>query len=502
MIKKFSIVISILVAAIIIKQTILLRQFNYGAIPSPIIDEFNYVWQARSMQEYGLPMAWTLNSGVYKNSKYSPKIGNLQGFNITDNGKKIDLKQFKQNSKPLSAVKEIDYGYGKEQILFVAPFLDHPPLGGFIYNLGMPKNVKEVEEVKPEDFRKSAIVLAVITSVLLFTFLFLITSNPWIAVLSTIIYSTVPTYILATRMAFLENVVSPLALITFILLFWGVKSFENRKNLKLTYLLIILAGIVGGFGVLAKEPAIGFVVGAAVLLIINRVNRKIIISFLISAALPILIYIGWGFWLQKDLFVGIFLENVGRGYFGAIKMVTQLEALKFKNFPVDGWWIFGFISFLLISIKQKNKKILFLTIPLLTHLLTFLFMGSPNYPWYYLSCIPFLAGCSAVLIWQIYKKPNIGSALAFFLIPFSSSYYWGRTALSLEPSINHYRYIFLMFITLLIFKLKFQKNIIVKFIWFAFLAYLIGRIVIYNEIFFPYLMAHWGNLPVPSLPYF
>jgi len=489
-------VLAVLVSFWIVQKSMFLRSFGYGSYPTPVADEFTYVWQAISLKNYGLPMAWTLNSGVYKDSKFNPKIGSIEGFGINTGGEIIDLKKFKENSRPLSAVKEIDYVKGKEQMLFVAPFFDHPPLGGMIYSFGVDKNIKNVDDVKADDFRKPALIMAIISVILLFIFLALITSNPWVGTLGVVVYSTAPTYLLATRTAFLENAVVPFILVHLILLFLYTKYSFKRFSV----LLLIISGLFGGLGVLVKEPAIGFLIGSTILLWKNKINLKNIFIFLISCSVPVLIYIGWGFYLQRDLFIAILLTNANRGYFGAIKVVTMLEALKFKNFPTDGWWIWGLLSFILVSIKLKDKKILFLILPLFTHLLVVLLLGSSNYPWYWISAIPFLAGCSGLLIWGIFNKPNLITALLFLLIPFSSSYYWGREALGIPPSINHYRMVFIVFGLMLFFRIKFKKNKIIKILWIIFMAWMMYKIVVFNELFIPYLIAHWGNLSISSLP--
>lgn len=489
-------VAAIIISFVVIKKSVFLRWFGYENYPTPVADEFTYAWQGISLKKYGVPVAWTLNSGVYKDNKFNPIIGNLNGFGIETKDGLIDLNKFRKNPKPLSAVREIDYVKGLEQMLFVAPFFDHPPLGGLIYSLGVNKNVKNVEDVKSADFRRPALVMGIITTVLLFIFLTLITSSPWAGTLGVIVYSTVPTYLLATRTAFLENAVSPFILVHLILLFLYTKYFKK----KFSFLLLIISGLFGGLAVLAKEPAIGFLIGSLIILWKNKINKKNIFVFLISGFLPILIYIGWGLWLQKDLFMAILMTNANRGYFGAIKVVTMLEALKFKNFPTDGWWIWGLLSFALISIKIKNKNILFLTLPLFTHLLVVLFLGSGNYSWYWISTIPFLAGCGALLIWEIFKNPKLVTAMLFFFIPFSSSYYWGREALTITPSISHYRMAFIIFGLMLFFRLKFRKNKIIQILWIIFMAWIMYKIVIFNELFLPYLVAHWGSLSIPSLP--
>lgn len=494
--KIISLVIAVLISFWIIKKSIFLRSFGYGNYPTPVADEFTYIWQSVSLKRYGLPMAWTLNSGVYKDIKFKPKTGSIDGFGINTGEGINTLEKFKDTSQPLSAVKEIDYVKGPEQMLFVAPFFDHPPLGGMIYSLGVDKNVKNVEDVKADGFRKPALVMAVMTAILLFVFLTLITANPWIGTLGVVVYSTAPTYLLATRTAFLENAVCPFILVHLILLFLYTKYYSKRFS----FLLLMFSGLVGGLSVLAKEPAIGFLIGSTTLLCKNKINLKSIFIFLVACAVPILAYVGWGFYLQRDLFMAILLTNASRGYFGAIKVVTMLEALKFKNFPTDGWWIWGLLSLIFVSLKAKDKKILFLTLPLFTHLLVVLLLGSTNYPWYWMSAIPFLAGCSGLLIWEIFSNPNLVTAMLFFFIPFSSSYYWGREALNIAPSINHYRMSFIVFGLMLFLRIEFGKNKIIRILWIIFMTWMMYKIIIFNALFIPYLISHWGNLSIPSLP--
>lgn len=493
--KIISLIVAVVISVLVIKQSTFNRWFGYETIPGPITDEFTYVWQGLSLRKFGLPMAWTMNAGIYSDVKYNPKLGKVDGFVINVNDQKIDLNHYLIERRPLYAVDEIDFTKGLEQIFITAPFFDHPPLGGLIYSYGIDKNVTELDQVKAAAFRKPALVLAVITAVLIFLLLFSLTVNPWEATLGVMVYSVAPTYLLATRTAFLENVVAPISLLQLILLFWAIKKKPN-------YLMFGLSGLMAGLGVLAKEPAISFVIADVILLIINKIPRKQILSFVVLAAIPILGYLVWGLWLQKDLFLEIFLSNASRGYFGAIKPITMLEALKFKNFPTDGWWIWGFVSLIIISIRQKNDDLKFITIPLALQLLTLWMLGSSNYPWYLISSIPWLAICGAIMIWKIAKKPTIATAAAFFFIPFSSSYYWGRVALNLSASINHYRMVFVVFFAFLFFRLKFSKSKIVSIIWFLFLAVLIQKVVVYTQLFMPYLMAHWGNLPVPNLPNF
>lgn len=492
--------VTLIISAYIIKESLFYRWFGYETIPAPITDEYDYAWQGMSLRMYGLPIGWTMFDGVYRDEKLEPRQIDLVNFAMND-GSPVDLKRFLSDRRPLFAIKDLDYQKGMETMVFAAPFFDHPPLGGLIYSTGIKPGVTKLDQVKPEQFRYPALVAAVLTTVLLFIFSTLVTNNPVIGLLTVIIYSTVPTYLLATRTSFLENIISPFILLHLICLYLFLKT-TSKENKFIRITLLVLTGLFAGFAFLAKESAIGFLVGSFVLMILNKVHWKNILTFFVAAALPILIYVCWGLWLQKDLFINLLLTNSSRGYFGAIKPVTMLEALKFKNFPTDGWWIFGFISMLLISVSKSAKKYWFVTVPSLSNIICVLLLGGPNYPWYLIACIPLFAVCSAILIWRVFRYPNLTNSLAFFLIPFSSSYYWGRVALSVPADINHYRISFMAFALVLFFRLKFPKAKFMQIIWFIFLAFLIRKIIIFNQVFFPYMIAHWGNLPVPNLPVF
>jgi len=258
------------------------RWFGYETIPAPITDEFDYAWQGLSLRQYGLPVGWTILDHIYKESKYQSRLASVDKFGVISDGKRIDLREFQKDRRPLIAVKEIDYTKGLEHMLFVAPFFDHPPLAGLIYSLGVGSEIKEFAEVKPAEFRRPALILAIVTAVLLFIFICLITSNPWIAALAIIIYSTVPTYLLATRTAFAENVEPPFILTHLIVLFLAVRLHTKQLNKWLILSALTLSGLIGGLAFLVKEPAIGFLIGSVVLLLINKLPKRYILVFLLQ----------------------------------------------------------------------------------------------------------------------------------------------------------------------------------------------------------------------------
>lgn len=445
-------------AAFVIYQGNYSRWIGYETIPTPPLDEFNYIWQAMSLRKYGVPVGWVTFTHLYKAPNFPSRGGNLAGFGVSYDGKIVDLKSFKKDPTPVVAIEQINYLKGPENIFFAAPFFDHPPLGGLLYSLDISKSAKTFEQIKTEDFRKPALYIASLVAVLLFVFLYQVTNNPWISLGGVLFYSTIPTYLLATRTASLENTIPPFILAHLILLILATDIYK-RNQIKLSLLLIFISGLLGGAGILAKESALGFLIGSIVVMIINRFDRKQFFAILAGIAIPVIGYISWGLWLQKGLFLAVLATNSTRIDFGSLKFVSILGALRFKDFPLDGWWIWGFISMFIVLLNMHtNKRILFLILPLLAHLLLVLSLSGLNYPWYYLAMIPFLAACISVVMWQIYKKPDFVSVLAFFLIPVSSSLYWGYSVFHMPAKINSYRLTFIILMFSLAIRLFLGKN--------------------------------------------
>lgn len=495
---------SIFGAIFFINQSRYLRSLGYEVIPDVHdADEYNYVWQAISLRKYGLPVAWTEFNGVYSNSKYQPEKGNLDGLGVSVEGKIVKLQDFKKNSRPVTAVTKIDWSKGLEYMTFVMPFFDHPPLGGLIYSLGVNRNTSRFDQVKPVDFRKPALVMAILTSILLFIFILQITGKPLVAALSSAIYSTVPTYILATRGAYLENITPPFILAHLVLLLISMHLIKKR-HFVLTYTFMFLSGLLGGLGGLSKENAVGFLFGSLAIVLFYKVPFKYILTLIIGIAIPFLIYIGWGFWLQKDLFIGVILANSIRSDFGSLKFLTIFESLRFKDFPIDGWWVWGIISMFLVGYitKLKENKYIYLVAPMFCNLLAIVFMASPNYPWYWLSLIPFMAGASAIIMGNLFENPNFLILMVFLLVPFSSSFYWGYGVFHQNSiqSLNIYRGVFIVIFATYFIRKYLSSNKYGHYIWMAVFFIVLVEISKWNFHSIQYMVANWDKLPVPGLP--
>jgi 4-amino-4-deoxy-L-arabinose transferase-like glycosyltransferase len=334
--------------------------------------------------------------------------------------------------------------------------------------------------------------IGIITSALLFIYAFLLTDNLIISLLSVILLNSIPTYLLTSRYALLENILQPfvLAQLIFLLL---VKRYK-----KYSMIFLILSGILAGLSVLVKETGLGFLFASLVLLFVWKEPKRYKILFTISAGVPILIYILWGLWMSPKIFLEVFISNSSRGFFGPLNFISIFPSLRFARFPLDGWLTWGFISILFLIIK-KPKENLDLLLPFFGHLLLLLFLSSANYPWYYFALIPFLVIASSTVIWDMIITPSFGIIFPFAFIPLSTSLYWGNTVFNLPPKILTYRLVIFGFLAIGIAKIIKPKNAILRIFWVVACILIFYEVLKWNRFSMEYIIDHWDKLPALEL---
>jgi 4-amino-4-deoxy-L-arabinose transferase-like glycosyltransferase len=492
--KKVGIFIIILVSALIINQGIKLRWLGYERIPETgIFDERNYALQGLSIRNSGIPTAWS-DSGAYLHG-YNPEDmqSDYVDLSITAKGLKPNIGNYNNFPKPLYIVREFDFGLGKQQIRFVQPFMDHSPVGGLISSLGFKNKISDFLDVTPDKYRIPALYLGILNSILLLILAYLLTNSLIASTISVGIYNTVPVFVFSSRFALLENYLIPFAL-TQIILF-----ILSKRVKRYSLSLLLISGLISGLGILVKETGIGYSLGLFILLFLWKYNLKRKAVFLLGVFLPCVTYFMWGLLLSPNLFMEIIMFNSSRGFFGSLNLLSVLPSLRFPNFPLDGWWIWSFLSILLISISHKNRYYP-LTIPFFGHLIAIMFISNSNYPWYFLGLIPLLVISSAIIIKRIITNPKIHYTIPFALIPLSSSLYWGNTVYNLPPNIMIYRLVVLGFITLSLIRIKYRNNKIIKTIWFIVCLGILYEIFKWNKYSVFYIIENWGKLPIKSLP--
>jgi len=99
--------------------------------------------------------------------------------------------------------------------------------------------------------RSSSVFIGIITQLLIAIVTYQITKNYFATIVSSFAYATVPSFLLLSRYAQLENVLTPLLLLSLSIL---LLVNQNRKKMtpKLTLAMILVASVISGLCALTK----------------------------------------------------------------------------------------------------------------------------------------------------------------------------------------------------------------------------------------------------------
>lgn len=477
-----------------------IKWLGYERIPeTTIFDERDYPFVGYSFRKTGIPTGWS-TMGVYKNLD-DQKVENkgFNGISITVNNQGPTLKNISAFNYPLTYVTDVDIGKGVETITLVQPFLDHPVFGTYILSLGIKSPVTVFDSIKPEEYRQTSLYLSLITGVLIYLFSYLIYQNYLVSIFSFIIYSTIPTYVLMSRFALLENILIPLSLLVFCLTMLFIKNRANKKSL----IFLLLAGIFSGLAFITKESGIFIILAVFIFLFKNKIAFKKYFIFVIPLILISVTYYAYMYYLAPNLFFKLLFDQANRGFYGPLAFHSNMIGPSFKNFPKEAYWIFGIIS--LFTISYKNfKKHFYLFTAFASYLFFFLFLGGLNYPWYSLVFVPFFVIASGYFLQQLIINPDAVLLIIFYLLPFSSSLYWGYFTYNKESSNYGIFRISLIFFIVLYLIQKYLNNkikILNQEIKVGYLIWVMTILLVYYQLNkwnlqgFQYIIANWSKLP-------
>lgn len=490
--------LALVVSLLLLQYTTPLRVLSYGTIPesNAILDEFAWAWQGVSIRTSGIPVGWSDVDAYSKEEQNRPNQGSIKGFQIELDKQLVTTGNFQKLPKPAIAVYKTDTGMGDKYYRFVMPFIDHPPLGGLIYSLGVPSSIKNFSEIKAEHFRKINQLLYPLSAFLLFALVYQLSRNALLSFLAFSFYLTIPTFVFGTRFALLENILSLLSLISLNLLLLSKNLLG--KNKRLSFTLLILSSITGGLMLLTKLAGLGFLIGFVVLLYKWELPRKYLIAFIPISLLIGSLYFIWGLWLSSELFLNLLLYQGESRFFGPLSFLTQLLQLRFKTFPLDGWWLWGFISMVVLALTDKDKYFPII-VPAISYLLVVLFLGGPNHAWFYLALFPYFAIACGWSVFKLITQPNLLLLILFLFVPFSSSLYWGYFVFHPPANVNIFRVI--LIIIFAIYTLRyFIKMRTANIIWVIFFSLVTLQIIKWNIQSYYFMIINWTKLPIPTLP--
>jgi len=225
----------------------------------------------------------------------------------------------------------------------------------------------------------------------------------------------------------------------------------------------------------------------------------------------------YALWLAPDLWKELFFNQTGRIFFGPLNFLYAVAQIPFEGFPLDGFWLWGLILIPLFFFRKE--KITPVLIGFLSYLLVFLIFGGQNYPWYYLPFVPFLVLAGGHELHLLLTKPNLASLLLFFLLPFSTVMFWGRTVYREDNQVGFYRLTLAVFLlAFLWFKLKeinwqkakgkfpsklrflikifqFKEGLVFSWSWYAFFGVILYFTYQWGGRSIQYIIANWNHLP-------
>lgn len=396
-----------------------LRQGGLGTVPPPGInfDEHDYAWIGLSLIRNHVPTSWSIFS-FYRQEPKGPCYHWKDGA-IAVNEVKPTLSNFANFPKPITLVREIDYGLGLRQVLFVQPDLDHPPLAGLIVGSFIRLNGGDEEQLSPFLMRQASLFAGIITVFLIFILSWL-TYGRKVALLAAAISATSPLFVISSRMALAENFLIPMMLLSLIFL-----SIFSRSK-KLTYLII--AAFMSGMAVLFKVAGVSVIFAGFLYLIFSKATGRHLFIFGLISLLVAALYPLYGYIYDWPTFWAVITHQSKRTFLGPLFLLETILTPNVIRSFIDGWWIFGWMAVFLLLFRAKLKDHIALKSGFIGYLITFLVLvnydpGSLGY-WYRFPFLPFLAIASGVLIMETIKSGNLGYIILFLVGPLASGIQW------------------------------------------------------------------------------
>lgn len=287
--------------------------------------------------------------------------------------------------------------YHNAYFRLVTPYLEHPPLFGIVAgSYALLNGVDKIEKTEISKIRGLALILGTLSIVLII----LLTNELYgkkIALLSGLLYATIPTVAVGSKIVQNENFFIPMWLFA---LWLVVRYLSNKKSL-----FLYAAGLVCGLLILAKIPWVAASFSVLIILFYNK-KYKDVLKFMIFPILAIVVFFAYGFYYDKNLFLGLWGLQLNRYDLG----FTSIFALFQKPFLIDrfftdGWIYWGWFAFILLLVKDVRKNIVVFS-AFISYFLIFL-AGIPDesgHGWYRYPFYPFLIIGLAFFIKDYFNK--------------------------------------------------------------------------------------------------
>lgn len=336
-------------------------------------DEYKYAFNGISLIKEGVPKSWSW----------------------FDDYKNFEIKE----------IRGSDYR-------IVNPYFDDPPLFSLIMGgYAISKGMDSFEKVDAGALRWPMLKLGAINVFMLYILVYLV-SGFWEAVVSSLLYATIPTMVLSSRLPLAENFLITLSLSCLILLYIYIK-YDSKISL---WFLFVLSGIA----VLIKQTGI-YIPGALFFLLIGFKKIKPALGVVLSTLFFVLIWFAYGLYYDWPLFLHMQTIFSGREINFPTMVINLFDTFRIseKSMSVDGWLIWGWMCVYFFSFFKKRRKIkevYFLLMPA-SYLLIFAIMSGHLKGWYRFPFHPFLSWAMAAFLIELIRMPRLLPVIGFFAIP-------------------------------------------------------------------------------------
>lgn len=293
----------------------------------------------------------------------------------------------------------------------VEPFLDTPPLGMIFFALpAFIFQYTNFTQVPPILYMLPAIILSIFSLFLTFILAkrLLGIRTAYIAL---IIYGFTPIFIYSHRLAYLENIITPLLLATLLLL----HSFSLVPK---TYKYILLL-IISGLGLWIKLPAVWFAVVISFWLV--RWKKFTLALGIIGVTLiSLILFCVYGMSVNSQQFWKTMQIQGERGM-DVNAFFSIMTSPDFYQPFRDGIYLLGFISlFALLFIRHQKEALDFLSINFFLWLIIIILTTNKtnNFFWYRMPLYPFISISLAYFMDRLFKNNQVIIALPFLVLGF------------------------------------------------------------------------------------
>ncbi len=437
---KQRITYAILLGILIIGGLIRFNNLSIWPREGATFDEFAWTFQGLSIWEKGIPTSWSPHAAYKKRVEYF----NPQGAHFT----------------------------------LVTPYLEHPPLFGLIAGgFARLNGITSFDQVTVSKIRPLALMLGILA---IFS-VFLLASAVYgevIGLIASGIYAIIPTVAVGSRLVQNENFFIPFFLLA---LYFGYKYVKHTSQKDLLVTIIICALLP-----LAKVPWITASIAVMTMFIFSK-KWKAALAIGITTTILFSGFIIYGLLLDKEVFINLWKLQLARYSMSFDSLFVMFrEPLVDDRTLVDGWIYFGWVSMMLLIVKNLKKN-LPIILGFLSYGAIFVFAipSEPLHGWYRYPFYPFLAISLAVFLKE-YLNKNYFVTAVFFVVTGLSMFAesWGKKLGFSYPVFRTYLCIVAIGALAGIFP-KFEHNRIFRTVNFAILFIIsllsIWTILVYNE---------------------